>query len=323
MRNLRSVRSAVTLLFAMILTQAAALAQECPGTQRLVVGLATGGGMDALARQLAQRVGVRFGRTIVVENRSGASGNIAAEFVARAHHDGCTLIIRGNEHNVNPLIYARAGYEPKDFVPVVRAISGPAVIFAATNQPFKTLSGLVEFARANPGKLSYGSSGVGGANHVVTEMFLKSAQIDVTHVPYKGGGPAVTDAAAGHIALVVTSYSSAEAFVIAGKLIPLAVTGPSRWKSLPDIPTVAESGFPEATYSYWMGIFAPTGTPLAVREKLNEEFRAVLDEAPVRDRLLQQGFLTAGGSVSDFESFLREDERISRRLMQHLRLKVE
>lgn len=307
----------------LLLCRSPAWAQECSGPMRLLVGLAAGGGFDAVARILAQRVTERFGHPIVVLNKAGASGNIAAAYVAKAPHDGCTIIIRGNEHNVNPLIYTRAGYEPKDFVSIVRVLRGPGLLVASASQPFKTLREMVEYAKANPGKLSYGSSGVGAPNHVFVEMFLRSASINLVHVPYKGAAPAMADTVGGVVQLSLSSVVAAQPFISSGKVIPLAITGPKRWPTLPTVPTLSEAGYPDATMEYWMGLFAPAGTPMPVIEKLNQEFRAVLNDESVKEWMLAQGYDPVGGSVQDFDKFLEKDRRVSGTLMRELKVRVD
>ena len=314
----------VACIFCMMLIfPVSAWAQQCSGPIRMIVGLSAGGGLDAVARMLAQRFTEKFGETMIVENKVGATGNIAAQFVAKAPHDGCTLIIRGNEHNVNPLIYSSAGYEGKDFDPVIRVLRGPAVLLASTNQPFKTLADMVRYAKANPGKLSYGTSGIGSANHVAMELFVQAAKIDVVHVPYKGAAPALADTAGGTIPLSMGSIAAAHAFITSGKVIALAVTGPKRWPTLPDVPTLVEAGYPSAVMENWNGIFTPAGTPLPLREKLNREFRQILEEPAIGERLLIQGFEPVGGNIEDLSRFMQEDERVSRKLMQALKLKVD
>jgi tripartite-type tricarboxylate transporter receptor subunit TctC len=314
----------IVFIFCMLFVcPVSAWAQQCSSPIRMIVGLSAGGGLDAVARMLAQRFAERFGETMIVENKVGATGNIAAQFVAKAPHDGCTLIIRGNEHNVNPLIYSSAGYEAKDFDPVIRVLRGPAVLLAGTNQPFKTLADMVRYAKANPGKLSYGTSGIGSANHVAMELFVQAAKIDVVHVPYKGAAPALADTAGGTVPLSMGSIAAAQAFITSGKLIALAVTGPHRWPTLPDVPTLVDAGYPSAVMENWNGIFTPAGTPLPIREKLNREFRLILEEPAIRERLLVQGFEPVGGNIDDLRRFMQEDERASRELMQALKLKVD
>lgn len=314
-----------TLLIAGALAvwQVPAFAQDCAGPVKLVAGLAAGGGMDGVARMMAQGVTARFNRPMIVENKVGASGNIAAEVVARSPRDGCTIIIRGNEHNVNPLIYSRAGYEPADFAPIVRLVSGPGVLVASANAPFKNIAGMIDYAKAHPGKLSYGSSGIGSANHVFAEMFLLAAKLDVVHVPYKGASLAMADTIAGTVPLSLGSIASALPYIQSGKVIPLAVTGPQRWPTLPNVPTLAEAGHPEATMVYYMGLLAPAGTPPAAIDKLNQQFRAVLDEPAVKEKLQTFGYDAVGGTPQDFDAFLQEDLRMSRKLMQELKIKVE
>jgi tripartite-type tricarboxylate transporter receptor subunit TctC len=314
---------AFALVLMLFLWQGHAFAQDCAGPLKLIVGLAPGGGNDVVARLVAASVTKRFGRTIVVENKTGASGNIAAEYVARAPHDGCTITLRSNEHNVNPFIYARAGYVPADFTPIIQLVRGPGVIAANPGQPFKTLTEMVEYARSHPGKLSYGSSGIGGGNHVAAETFLRAAHLDILHVPYKGAALAMQDLIAGNVPLAVGSVASAMPYIQSGKIIPLAVTGPRRWPTLPNVPTVGEAGFPDATITYWGGLLAPAGTPKSAIDKLNQEFRAALEEEAIKEKLLSIGYEPVGGSPQDFDAFLQEDLRSMRTLLQGLNIKVE
>ena len=316
---IRIVFSIAMLLVAHLPAQA----QDCPGPVRLVVGLSAGGGLDALARMLAQRLTEKFGRQAIVENKAGAAGNIAASFVAKSPADGCTLLVTGNNHTVNPLVYPKAGYELKEFAQVIRAVEGTSVLVVNPGQPFNTLAALVGYAKANPGKLSYSSSGIGFPNHVAMEMFLKSARVDIVHVPYKGSAPALTDTVAGVVPVSISSAAAARAHIASGKLRPLAVSSPGRWPTLPGVPTMAEAGYKDATSVTWLGIVAPAATPLAVREKLNQEFRVILEEAPVREKLRLQGYEAVGGSIQEFDAFLQEDDRVTRKLMQELNLKVE
>ncbi|MES2999526.1 MAG: tripartite tricarboxylate transporter substrate binding protein [Pseudomonadota bacterium] len=314
---------AICLVFILGMCQVPVWAQQCPGPLRIVVGLSAGGAMDAVARMLAQTYTQKFGQTMIVENKVGATGNIAAQYVSKAQPDGCTLIIRGNEHNVNPLIFPSAGYEAKNFDPVARVVSGPALLLVNASLPFNTVAELVAYAKANPGKLSYGTSGNGSANHVAMELFLKAARIQMVHVPYKGSSAALVDLVSGSVPVAVGSVSAALPFINSGKLRALAVTGPTRWPSLPNVPTMNEAGHPAAGMVYWMGILAPAGTPLAVRKKFNQSFRVILGEASIRERLHVDGWNAISESVDDFGRFLQHDERISRKLMNDLQVKIE
>ena len=313
----------LALLWALSLAAAPAFAQDCQGPVRLVVGLSAGGGLDALARMLAQRLTARFGQAAIVENRAGAGGNIASAYVAKAPADGCTLLVTGNNHTINPMIYAKAGYELKDFAQIIRAVEGTSVLVVNAQTPLKTLSALVDYAKANPGKLSYSSAGVGFPNHVAMELFLKTAHIDLVHVPYKGSAPALNDTIAGVVPVSVSSAAAALAHIQAGKLRPLAVSSARRWPTLPGVPTMAESGHKDAISATWLGIVAPAATPLPVRTRLNEQFRAILEEAAIREKLRLQGYEAVGGSSQEFDQFLQEEERVTRKIVQDLSLKVE
>ncbi len=311
------------IALASVALHASATAQDCPGQTRLVLGLAAGGGTDAFARIVAQGLSARTGRTVIVDNKAGAGGNIATSFVARAPADGCTLLVTGNWHNINLLLYPQPGYQAQEFAPVVRAVEATTILAANAQAPFKTVGELVAYAKANPGKLSYASAGTGSANHLTMELFLKSAGVQIVHVPYKGAAPAVADTLSGAVALTVSGATATQPHIATGKLRALAVTGPQRWSSLPEVPTLAESGYREATSVVWTGILAPAATPVPVREKLNADMRAVLAEKTVIDQLRAVGYEPVGGSTSDFGNFLRDDLRVTESLMKDLKLRVE
>lgn len=301
-----------------------AVAQDCAGAPlRMVVGLAAGGGMDTMARILAQRLTARFGRTALIENKAGAGGNIASAYVAKAPADGCAVLVTGNNHTINPMIYTKAGYELKDLAPVIRAVEGTSVLVVNPQQPFRTIADLVDYARRNPHKLSYSSAGIGFPNHVAMELFARAAKIDLVHVPYKGSAPALMDTIAGVVPLSMTSAAAAIPYISAGKLRALAVTAPARWPTLPSVPTMAESGYGDATSVTWLGILAPAATPASSRAALNQQLRAVLEEGPVREKLRVQGYEAVGGGIQDFETFLRGEELVTRHLVKELNLKVE
>ena len=298
-------------------------AQDCAGPQRIVVGFSPGGGADALARVLAERLGARTGRTVIVENRTGAAGNLASSHVAKSPPDGCTLMLTGSHHNLNPLIFSHAGYQPSDFSPVINVIEQPAVLVTNPSQPLQSVAQIVEYAKANPGKLSYSSSGLASPNHIAMELFLKAAKIDIVHIPYKGAGPALNDTIGGVVALSVGSAAAVQPHIASGRLKAVAQSLPKRSPLLPDVPTFAEAGYPAGGASNWVGILAPAATPLGIRQKINNDIRGVVQEPEVRSRFATMGFTPVGSTIDEFDSFLKDDERVSRKLTQELKLKVD
>jgi tripartite-type tricarboxylate transporter receptor subunit TctC len=307
----------------LLITHSVVGAQECPGPLKVVVGLAPGGGNDSIARLVGNAVSAEFHRTVIVENRVGATGNIAAEYVAKSRKDGCTLALRSSEHNVSPLIYAHAGYEAADFTPVVLLARGPGVILAAPNQPFNTLAGMIEYAKAHPGRISYSSSGIGGGNHLAAEALLHAAGIEMLHAPFSGAAPAMQALLSGTVAVTVSSIAPAVPQIAAGKVIPLAVTGPTRWPLLPDVPTLVEAGYPQASVMYWIGLLAPTSTPKATVEELNREFRSALKEPAVHDKILSLGFEPVDLGAGEFAAFLEKDATFYRKLVQQLQIRMQ
>lgn len=292
---------------------------------RIVTGYAAGGGADIIARLFAEQLGPRLGTSVIVENRTGAGTNIASQHVARSAPDGYTLLFTANNHNLNAMIYANPGYDPvKDLMPVIQIAEGPSLLAAHPGTPFKTLKDLVEAARAKPRSLSYGSSGIGTPVHMAMELFKLSADIDITHVPYKGAGQSVIDAVGGHIALVIGSIAAMKQHIDADKLRPLAVSTRKRSPSLPNVPTMAEAGFADAVHLIWLGIVAPAGTPPDIVARLNREFAQVLMQANVRERLDVIGLPAAEvGSPRDFEAMLKADLATSQKIVSHLKLKAD
>ena len=292
---------------------------------RIVTGYAAGGGADIVGRLIAEHIGPTLGQTVLVENRTGAGTNIASEHVARSAPDGYTLLLTSNNHNLNSMIYSRPGYDPvKDFVPVNEVSEGPSLLAAHPSRPFNSLQELVDFARLKPGSLSYGSSGVGTPVHMAMELFKLAAGIDIVHVPYKGAGQSVIDAVGGHIPLVIGSIAALKANVDSGKLRPLAVSTRKRSPSLPNVPTMVESGFADAVHQIWLGILAPAGTPAEIVARLNKEMAAALSKPAVRVRLDAIGLPAAeGGTPQDFDAMLKADFATSQRIVSHLKLKAD
>ena len=291
---------------------------------RLVVIVSPGGQADAVARVLAARVFPKLGQPAIVDNRPGAGGNIASEYVAKSPPDGYTLLLTANNHTLNPLIYTSAGYDAKkDFVPVVALTRGPDVLVTPADSPFKSLKELVDAARAKPNALTYGSAGVGMTSHVAMEIFLQAAKIEVLHVPFKGAGQALQSLLGSHIQLAMSSLSAALPYIETGKLRALGVTSSERWPGSPDIPTIAEQGYPSVVYLVWLGILAPSGTPPQIVTRLNREFAAALSTADIREQIAAMGAAPVGGSPADFEAMLKADLEANERIVAKTGLKVE
>jgi tripartite-type tricarboxylate transporter receptor subunit TctC len=286
-------RIAAVLVLAGIFTSAgSAQAQDYPTRPiTLVVPYAAGGGNDVMARIVADKMSRTLGQQIVVENRAGAGGTIATRQVAKAAPDGYTLVIGGTGTlAVNPTLYANVGYDPrKDFAPIGLIGTSALVVLVHPSVAAKSIRELIDLARKEPGKLNYASAGVGSGIHLGTVLFEQMADIKLTHVPYRGTGPALTDLVGGHVAIYFSSLPSAIGIAREGKVRPLAVTGAKRSDVFPDLPTVAEAalaGF-EAVLHY--GIVAPAGTPRPIIDKLNAALREALAAPDTKERMAKDG----------------------------------
>jgi tripartite-type tricarboxylate transporter receptor subunit TctC len=313
-------------MLALALALGNALSQSYPDKPiRIVTGYAAGGGADIIARLFAEQIAPKLGQTVLVENRTGAGTNIASQYVARAAPDGYTFLLTSNNHNLNSMIYSQPGYDPaRDFVPVIQLSEGPSLLAAHPGTPFKSLRELVESARLKPRSLSYGSSGIGTPVHMAMELFKLAAGIEVVHVPYKGASQSVVDAVGGHIPLVIGSIAALKPYVDSGRLRPLAVSGPKRSPSLPNVPTMMESGFADAVHLIWIGMLAPAGTPPGIVARVNKEMASALSQPAVRERLDAIGLPAADGAQpQDFEAMLKADFAASQRIVWHLKLKAD
>lgn len=283
---------AVATALALAGALAPAAAQDYPNRPiTLVVPYAAGGGNDVMARTVAEKMSRTLGQQIVVENRAGAGGTIATRQVAKAAPDGYTLVIGGTGTlAVNPTLYANVGYDPrKDFAPVGLIGTSALVILVNPSVPATSIRELIDLARKDPGKLNYASAGVGSGIHLGTVLFEQMADIKLTHVPYRGTGPALTDLVGGHVAIYFSSLPSAIGIARDGKVRPLAVTGSKRSDVFPGVPTVAEAALPgfEAVLHY--GIVAPAGTPRPIVDKLNAALREALAAPDTRERMSKDG----------------------------------
>ena len=290
----------------------------------LVIVYAPGGGLDVVGRIVADRLSRNLGKQVVVENRPGAGGNIGTASVVKAAPDGYTLMETTNSHFINPFIYRNTGYDPrKDFAPVIELTEAPSVIIAHPRSAFRSLKDLINAARAEPGKLVYGSAGNGSPTNIAMEMFKMAAGVDITHIPYKSAAQAHQDVAAGQTPLAMAAVPSTITFIQSGMLRALAVTSLKRWPTLPDVTTVAESGYPGFTQMTWIGIFVPAGTPTAIVARLNREIAAVLANPEVRERIVATGAEPVGKSTADFEAMLKAEYEATGTLVAKTGLKVD
>jgi tripartite-type tricarboxylate transporter receptor subunit TctC len=289
---------------------AGAVAQPYPSKPiRFVVATAAGGASDIVARTVAERMQEGLGQPIVVEAKPGANGNLAAEFVAKAAPDGYTMMMGTiGVMAINPSMYRKVQFDPlTDFVPVAPLVSFSNILVVRPDLPVKSVKELIEYARANPGKLRYGSPGSGGSPHMAMVVFGQMNNLDLVHVPYKGAAAALNDLLGGHIDMAFSDPLVTTPHVNAGRVRALAVSGPQRLESAPDIPTVAEAGVPGFSVVGWLGIVVPAGTPPDRIATLNAEANKALANPDVRKRLIANGALITPGTPADFDQLVRSE----------------
>jgi tripartite-type tricarboxylate transporter receptor subunit TctC len=294
----------------LMLGAAGALAQNYPAKPiRLVVPFPAAGTTDILAREVAQRLSVLWGQSVVVDNRPGAGGNIGSDLVAKSAPDGYTLLMGTvGTHAINPSLYSKMPYDHvKDFVPIVLVAGVPNVLEVTPSLPVNSVADLIKLAKEKPGQLNFASSGSGTSIHLSGELFKAMAGVDMTHVPYKGSAPAITDLMGGQVQLMFDNLPSSLQQIKAGKLHAIAVTSAQRAPALPNIPTIAESGLPGFEASSWFGILAPAGTPPAIVARINADVNQWLQSAEAKDKLLAQGAVAAGGTPADFAAHIRTE----------------
>ena len=305
---MRFIRNLAISALAALLPLAAAAQGYPERTVKIVVPFVAGGATDVVARLLAQKLTDAWGQSVVVENRSGAGGNIGADAVAKSPPDGYTLLMTsGSIVTANPYIYKSMPFDPaKDLVPITNVATGPQVIVVATTVPAKDLRELIALAKASPGKVNYGSAGVGTQTHLAFENFLYSAGVDMTHVPYKGEAAVINDLMGSNIQAATPNLGAAMSFIKEGKVRALAVTSKERIAQLPDVPSASETlpGFENAG---WFGLMAPAGTPRDVIEKVYRDSAKVLRSEEFRAQLAKQGMVPVGNSPADFGAAIREE----------------
>ena len=308
MARLPAVVAAVVALAAQ-----AALAQSWPAKPiRLVVPFAPGGSSEIIARSLAAPLSAALGQQVYVDNKPGGAGNVAMEEVKRAPADGYTMILgHVGVLAVNPALFGKAlPYDPvKDFIPVTLVATVPNVIAVNPDLSVTTLAELVRKAKAEPGKLNYGSAGNGSAGHLAMEYFKQQAKVDIVHVPYKGTGPMLTDLMGGQTQLTFNGVPPIIGQIKGGKLRPIAVGSSKRVPSLPDVPTIAESGYPGFETSQWYGILLPAGTPAPIVERLHREIVAALAKPDTTRRIVEDGGVAVGNSPAEFAALIAREEK--------------
>ena len=289
----------------------------------LVVPFAPGGGNDILARAIAPRMGELLGQIIIVDNRPGAGGNLGAELVAHAAPDGYTIVIASSQVTMNPFLDMKVPFRiEKDFEPIGLMASVPLLLVANPREPYKNVQELIAYAKANPGKLNYSSPGNGTPQHLAGEVFAKMTQTEMTHVPYKGTGPSVTDLIAGQVQLSFATYASVAQHVQAGKLRALGVAGQKRSALMPQLPTVAEAGVRGYDASLWYSMLAPARTPANVVRKLNEAMVGALRDPALATQLAQQGFETRTSTPDELRQYIAEELKRWQRIIVQNNIKV-
>nr|WP_240039420.1 tripartite tricarboxylate transporter substrate binding protein [Achromobacter aloeverae] len=275
---------------------------------RIIVGFSAGGTTDVIARIMAKELTEATGQSFVVENKPGAGSNIGAEYVARAPADGYTLYFVAVTSAINQTLYPKIKFDlVKDFTPIALAAKVPNVLVVNPQVPVKSVKELVDYAKAHPGKLNFASSGSGTSIHMAGELFKQQAGIEVQHVPYKGSGPAITDLIGGQVQFMFDNMPSSWPHAQSGKLRALAVTTKERSPSAPDLPTMAESGFPNFDVSSWFGLIAPANTPPDVVNKLNGIMEKALDKPEVKRSYEQLGAVAAKTTPAEFGQFIKSE----------------
>ena len=299
-------------LLGLSVSAAHAQAQDFPSRPiTLVIPFAPGGSTTIVGRGVADKMGDLLGEKVVVDNRPGAGGTVGTKAVAKSEPDGYTLVLGyTGTLAIGPSLYKNVGYDPrKDFAPIGMIGNAPNSLVVNPSFPVKTLAELIAYAKANPGKVNFGSAGAGTASHITGEYFARAAGITLVHIPYKGTGPALTDLLGGHIPMAFAPIPASHANVAAGKLRALAVTSTARSTLLPDVPTIAEAALPGFDASLYYGLAAPAGTPRPIIDKLNRALRDALASDEVRKQLANDGTEITPGTPENYADFIDKDEK--------------
>jgi tripartite-type tricarboxylate transporter receptor subunit TctC len=312
MLRLNAMRPGATvlLLAALLMASHASLAQTYPNRPvHLIIPFAPGGVSDVIARPIADRMSRSLGQPVIVESRAGASGTLGAAYVAQSTPDGYTLLLgTANEIAMAPTLYRSLPYDPRtSFAPISVVSEFPNVLVVGKDAPFQTLADLIAAARDKPGTITFANSGVGSTNHLSAELFKRAANIEIQHVPYRGGGPALADLSGGHVAAMFATLPSAVSLIQGGVIRALAVTGPQRSAILPDVPSVAEAGLPGAVVTTWNGIMAPAGTPPEILERLHRALAEVTAEPSLKATFTAVGADVKFTTPQEYATLVRTD----------------
>lgn len=274
----------------------------------IVVPYAPGGAADAVARLLATHMGTKLGTSVIVENRAGASGTIGASYVAKVAADGYTMLYDATPYSINPHLFPKMPYAANALQPLSLVLLAPNVLIVPANSPLKNVGDLIAKAKAQPGKINFASGGSGTVQRLASELFRQQLKLDMVHVPYKSGGPAIADVIGGQVDFMFSTVAASQSLVTGGKLRALAVSSPERTKRLPDVPTVAETVIPGYEVYEWNGMFLPAGTPAAIAGKLQQTMVEVLKEDVVKQRLDDLGAKPVGSTPAEFATFLGKED---------------
>ena len=274
----------------------------------IVVPYAPGGAADAVARLLATHMGTKLGTSVIVENRAGASGTIGASYVAKVPADGYTMLYDATPYSINPHLFPKMPYAANALQPLSLVLLAPNILIVPANSPFKNVGELIAKAKAQPGKINFASGGSGTVQRLASELFRQQLKLDMVHVPYKSGGPAIADVIGGQVDFMFSTVAASQSLVTGGKLRALAVSSPQRSKRLPDVPTVAETVIPGYEVYEWNGMFLPAGTPAVIAGKLQQTLVEVLKEDVVKQRLEDLGARPVGSTPAEFAAFLAKED---------------
>jgi tripartite-type tricarboxylate transporter receptor subunit TctC len=299
----------LSVVLSAVLIPGAALAQTYPAKPiRIIVPFAAGGAVDVVARAVGQRMSEQMASPVIIENKPGASANLGAELVAKAQPDGYTVLMGANGLATNMTLFRNLGFDTaKDFAPIARIGYAPLVLVVEASSPAKSLKDLIALAKAQPGSLTYGSAGNGQSGHLASELLKLTTKIDVVHVPYKGGSPALTDLMGGRLSFMIINPIEVVSNIKSGRLRALAVANPKRIAMLPDVPTFTEAGVPDYDASVWWGLVAPAKTPKDIVAKLSSEAQKALEDEGVKEKLSNLGAVIDPAGPEQFGKFLKEE----------------